>query len=37
MLKKYDDRIISRLYAMYETLEFAGRDVRLTKRQMEKR
>lgn len=31
--KKYDDRIVSRLFAAYECMEFVGVDVRLIKRQ----
>ena len=35
MLKKYDERIISRLYAAYESLKFVGKDIRLIRRKME--
>lgn len=31
--RRYDDRIISRLFAMYECMHFAGSDVRLLKKQ----
>ena len=34
MLKKYDERIISRLFAIYESFEFVGMDIRLIKRKM---
>lgn len=30
--EKYDDRIVSRLFAVYDCLEFAGKDIRLIKR-----
>lgn len=30
--KKYDDRIVSRLFAVYDCLEFVGIDIRLIKR-----
>lgn len=30
--KKYDDRIVSRLFASYDCLEFVGTDIRLIKR-----
>ncbi|MBQ3566248.1 MAG: ATP-binding protein [Oscillospiraceae bacterium] len=36
MLKKYDERIISRLFATYESYEFVGEDIRLIKREMKK-
>lgn len=32
--KKYDDRIVSRLFAIYQCLEFVGTDIRLIKRKM---
>lgn len=32
--KKYDDRIVSRLFAAYNCLEFVGTDIRLVKRKM---
>ncbi|MBE6844900.1 MAG: DNA replication protein DnaC [Ruminococcus sp.] len=34
MLEKYDERIVSRLFAGYESLEFVGMDIRLVKRKM---
>ena len=32
MQKKYDDRIISRLFAMYDYLKFSGSDIRQQKK-----
>ena len=32
--KKYDDRIVSRLFAIYQCLEFVGTDIRLIKRKL---
>lgn len=34
MLEKYEERIISRLFAIYDSLEFVGKDVRLVKRKL---
>ncbi|MGN0612588.1 MAG: ATP-binding protein [Porcipelethomonas sp.] len=34
MLKKYDERIISRLFAIYESFEFVGMDIRLIRRKL---
>ncbi len=34
MLKKYDERIMSRLFAIYESYEFVGTDIRLIRRKM---
>lgn len=34
MLQKYEERIISRLFAIYESFEFVGKDIRLIKRKM---
>jgi len=34
MLEKYEERIISRLFAIYDSLEFVGKDVRLIKRKL---
>ncbi len=33
-LKKYEERIISRLFAIYESFEFVGMDIRLIKRKL---
>ena len=35
MLKKYEERIISRLFAIYKSLGFVGKDIRLIRRKME--
>lgn len=34
MLKKYEERIISRLFAIYKSLGFVGKDIRLIRRKM---
>ena len=33
MMNKYDERLISRLYASYTNLQFVGKDIRIIKRQ----
>ena len=33
MMNKYDERLISRLYASYANLQFVGKDIRIIKRQ----
>lgn len=35
MLKKYEERIISRLFAIYKSLGFVGKDIRLIRRKMD--
>ena len=32
--RKYDDRIVSRLFAVYDCLEFSGIDIRLIKKKL---